>query len=106
MINPVGIDVQSKETVIHMAEQEAGILIHKTAAVGWSEGIRDLRIACGPTAALDLEQAAYSAAEAFNSFSELTAPLWDLDTVGPPGRPKRNKSKLKQQRESRRRNRK
>ena len=35
----------------------------------------------------------------------LPEPLWELDKGGPPGRPKRNKSKLKQQRQSRRRNR-
>ena len=69
-----GIDVQRDE-----------IVIHKTAAVGWSEGIRDV------------EQMFYVSAR--------PEVLWQLDKGGETGRPKRNKSKTKQQRKSRRRNR-
>ena len=78
MINQVGIDVQSKE-----------IVIHKTTAVG-------------PTEFTDAELIPY---EIRNYRVAIPEPLWELSSGGPPGRPKRNKSKLKQQRQSRRRNR-
>ena len=60
MINQVGIDVQSKEIVIHKTdtEKEAGITIWKPTTVGRSEFTDiDTWRQAGSATALDLEQA-------------------------------------------------
>ena len=94
MINQVGIDVQS-----------GGIIIHKTSAVGPSEFTdTELRRQVGEETLLDLEQAFREPIP----YVIRDAPLEPWECILKPttrGGTKRNKSKLKQQRLSRRRNR-
>ena len=78
-----GIDLVMEAARAMAATPE--LTIHKTASVGWSETIIPYEISLPKV--------------------DLSAMVQWTDNVGQAGRPKRNKSKLKQQRKSRRRNR-
>ena len=105
-----------KRGLLHMTdpEREAGITIHKTAALGLTRGLtrgldmqQDIILEAGRRAAITEPEYLFWEPEPYiitNTAVE-PEPLWSPEKHSPPGRPKRNKSKLKQQRNSRRRNR-